>query len=238
MPRGAPFEEYLAGFEEVARNERGEVDPGRDEVVTDDGRVYTEDVEDFLRDGRDFAAGHETTAVEGLVGVVPGEALAGDDLDRRAHAMVAGGRRFHEHCNPPVTVEAQCNEAVQQALDPGTIGGNLSRSHRNIPYDAPRPSFGRLHIDTDSMKANDKLHRPSGPDQSLRYTMRFIGFILAAASTFFLTQDLGQAATSTTVFFLVGAILGTITVLTSWLPSPESSRLQEAPVRGMSGTRR
>lgn len=80
------------------------------------------------------------------------------------------------------------------------------------------------------MKANDKLHRFTSPDQSLRRMMRVIGLLLAAASTFFLTQDLGQVATSTTVFFVVGALLGTITVLTSWLPTQDAAQLQEAPV--------
>lgn len=80
------------------------------------------------------------------------------------------------------------------------------------------------------MKANDKLRTLRSPDQSLRILMRVIGLLLAGASTFFLTQDLGQVAASTTVFFVVGALLGTITILTSWLPPQEAPQLQEAPV--------
>lgn len=55
-------------------------------------------------------------------------------------------------------------------------------------------------------------------ERVLGWTMRIVGFLLAAISLVFLTQDIFHGS-SASYFFAISAGLGLITLITSWLPS-------------------
>ncbi|GEM_PF-4747363 len=77
------------------------------------------------------------------------------------------------------------------------------------------------------MKRHRSLRR-AAQDQTLRWTMRVVGLVLAISSAVFLNQDIFTSEASTWFFGLcIG--LGLVTALTSWLPDAKT-RLQEEPV--------
>jgi hypothetical protein len=79
------------------------------------------------------------------------------------------------------------------------------------------------------MKPGSSLSRPaSAQDQTLRWTMRIVGLMLAISSIVFINQDIFTSDLSWWFFGLcIG--LGTITVVTSWLPDTKT-QLQKGPV--------
>lgn len=79
------------------------------------------------------------------------------------------------------------------------------------------------------MKTKNQLQPAQGQDAALRWTMRIMGLLLSVTGVVFLQQDIFTSQISTW-FFGICAGLGAITVVTSWLPGPERTQLQENPI--------
>jgi hypothetical protein len=84
------------------------------------------------------------------------------------------------------------------------------------------------------MKRGSSLHRPAPEqDQTLRWTMRVVGFMLAISSVVFINQDIFTSDLSWWFFGLcIG--LGIITTITSWLPNT-NTQLHQEPVMQPAG---
>lgn len=80
------------------------------------------------------------------------------------------------------------------------------------------------------MNTRNKLHQLHAKDQSLRWMMRIIGLVLVAVSAFFVTRDFTQTASAAVWFFGFCAALGTVTLVTSWMPGPKKPQFQESRV--------
>ena len=70
-------------------------------------------------------------------------------------------------------------------------------------------------------------HAPSN-DQTLRWTMRFIGLMLAVGSTFFLIKNIGLGMTDD-LFFGASATLGVLTFGASLWPLPRTTSAPPIP---------
>lgn len=73
------------------------------------------------------------------------------------------------------------------------------------------------------MNLDNRHDITSRDDRMLEWTMRTVGFALAALSLVFLTQDIVQGANAT-YFFSISAGLGIITLIMSWMPQSREAR--------------
>lgn len=78
------------------------------------------------------------------------------------------------------------------------------------------------------MKAADPLRHFQAKDRSLRWTMRGVGLLLAAASLYFLKSDLFMGD-SGLWFFGFSLVLGALTFGASWWPGPQRTDLDGSP---------